>query len=1361
MLEREELVAIIEKYRLSHIQSEEEVRSKLIVPLIEWLGYPSQFRAEEFPVYGNGGSAPLHAKLADFLLFDNAGFDNNRERKRSQQEWVNNHSLLVVEAKKPGEIPESNAQPQFYSAWTRAVAYIFLDGNKIRGYLGGKITADIPIFECDVSELANTEDFLQFSYDRIRQLKETGIESVRELTPIRYKRKLSSVCHPGIPDLKGTTLITRYILPAGSYTYDYKEVQLLLPFDYLKQEKRIVLLADAGHGKTYSLYQVYNEALQQNYHPFFYSLRSLPEVNALSMIAQDEVEVDENAVFILDGLDEMSGEKRASLLHSIEHIASLYPDILIIVSSRSNSYSSQLNTDKVKIFTTKDISAKDIAGYLGQLGIDAQQWIQQVAAQNLEQFCTNVFYLSELINIWQSDGALPNRSTLMKEIVDSRIRTDIERIQDKKVILSQRVSDTRKAFEHVALIMQCMHSFSLSHEQMDKLFDAEKQQMLGCHGLWTVLDNGSWGFTHNNFREYFAAVSLSRKNLTEIKRFIAEGIDCKNIKPSWNNVLSYLVTLYTHHELQDWICEIQPSLIILFEKDRLNDEYIANTLRRIMSIHKEQNIWIDPNYSMLRKLAAFCSVPKSVAYILDEIEKHQTVRYKKNLLRCLAEFTSFFDQVQRVKDTVFAIACNKAEEISVRSDAFDVMRNHPDMFIEWTDRAASLFQKETDENIKYSILSFIERTEKAEQYIDVVINAYDRYNHRESHFISYKLLLDRIFKCIQGVGAANSLLQYLFEGKSRLLNEEGAKLFSICCNVGMKHYTGEDNSILSSLLHLVSEEKRLLSQSIYETLSIYIVHTHTELLFIRHIIAHQPLERCSYILSQIVSDSVIDIIISMISEKKIDIQIVKHIISFLPYGDQNGIKLIRAVFTYTGELIETVPPKDYSHERLINHQRFFDSLFEKERFDGLVRELIVFLGGSPDISNESLHKLTREHTTEVVALLDCYFSLQSVIPQNQHVLIEKYNEYIGDWNTFCYLSAENSIHRHNININPQQEEFLKKYCLEYFENLNVDSAVEVSEHGLSASELLIASGWLFQRLSIQCSEELALKLVALPPVIFDHDNFNQVPQCLLPLIPEGKMNNRVIELIRSNKLNSYSASAYIRYCLDHHILECKEHVVHYLLDNAANKGSTYSELICLEKMFGIGLIISDILPNCNNDDMLLSISARIPVQVTSQVLEDKLWAAYQIKKDMRWLTELIKHNSLKGLLEYHNEAAERMTLPDMVREPAIPETTEAIREVDSIQCLPVLIDLLKLSCNASFVDREFFGLKSSCWNAILAVSRTHYIETHAMLLAAQKGACLAAFDYAILDLVQAMDADQQIVLDQPMGFETAIIVTSE
>ena len=139
------------------------------------MGYPSQFRAEEFPVYGNSGSKPLPVQHADFVLFDDANFASNRSRDQSQLNWVYNHSLLVVEAKKPDEIPIINTQPQFYSAWTRAVAYILIDGNKIKGYFLGKTTADIPIVNCDVSTLVDNEDFLQFSFENIRHIKEMDI----------------------------------------------------------------------------------------------------------------------------------------------------------------------------------------------------------------------------------------------------------------------------------------------------------------------------------------------------------------------------------------------------------------------------------------------------------------------------------------------------------------------------------------------------------------------------------------------------------------------------------------------------------------------------------------------------------------------------------------------------------------------------------------------------------------------------------------------------------------------------------------------------------------------------------------------------------------------------------------------------------------------------------------------------------------------------------------------------------------------------------------------------------------------------------------------------------------------------------
>jgi hypothetical protein len=48
----------------ANIVSETDVRTRVVVPLLEMLGYPEANRAEEFPVFGYEARNPLKAKRA-------------------------------------------------------------------------------------------------------------------------------------------------------------------------------------------------------------------------------------------------------------------------------------------------------------------------------------------------------------------------------------------------------------------------------------------------------------------------------------------------------------------------------------------------------------------------------------------------------------------------------------------------------------------------------------------------------------------------------------------------------------------------------------------------------------------------------------------------------------------------------------------------------------------------------------------------------------------------------------------------------------------------------------------------------------------------------------------------------------------------------------------------------------------------------------------------------------------------------------------------------------------------------------------------------------------------------------------------
>ena len=177
---REELEALIANYQISHVQSEAEVRSKLIVPLIEWLGYPPQNRAEEFPVYGNEGRKIIPAKNADFLLFSAPDFAEHRNRNELDIQWVQNHSLLIVEAKKPTESVDDLGQPTYYSIWTKAVAYLQTNGKVIRGYYRESLVSDSQVIDCNVADLASFVAIADFSYNKILSIKQKANDDAVE-----------------------------------------------------------------------------------------------------------------------------------------------------------------------------------------------------------------------------------------------------------------------------------------------------------------------------------------------------------------------------------------------------------------------------------------------------------------------------------------------------------------------------------------------------------------------------------------------------------------------------------------------------------------------------------------------------------------------------------------------------------------------------------------------------------------------------------------------------------------------------------------------------------------------------------------------------------------------------------------------------------------------------------------------------------------------------------------------------------------------------------------------------------------------------------------------------------------------------
>lgn len=1165
----------------------------------------------------------------------------------------------------------------------------------------------------------------------------------------RDKIKVSSLCGINIPDNNGSPIIPRHIVPCD-HSMDGTSS---LPFDCLKEEKHIVLLAGAGQGKTYTLYQIYREAYAQGYHPFFFQLQTIIENNVLSLVAQDKVDIDEQIAFILDGFDELPDNKKSDLVHILENIKTLYPNILIIVSSRENSYSDQLN--EFKRYTIKSLTKDDVETFLQQSGIDVALLEEQFGKEGFQHLTENVFSLSSLIEIWKQNKSLPDQSQIVKELIDTRIkqRTDITYCQYEKQ--ENRLPEIKKAFEKIALVMQCMQRYYLTIEEIHNILSNDMNDIMLCRSLWNHTTEKRWCFAHNNCREYLAAKALSRMTLDQVLMFISNVPTSNTIKPSWVNTLSYLINIFPTNDLQNWIYNNQPELVTLFEKDRFTVEQRTEILKTIITKHKEQNSWIDPGHSFLPKLIDFCSAPDSVHFLLNEFHQDPVTRQKQNLLRCLTYFQTYETYDDAVKELVSSIALDKTADLYVRCDAFRLMAYHPDLFNDYTDSSANCANAEKNENLLYYILLFIQKTGKAEEYIDIYIDAYNQYDYYKSHLISLKMISYSTLKNIHDRNTACKLLTLFpqWYRSSHKSNEDVIDLFEKCCDLGIQYYDGEEDPFLIELLSLPFS--KITNNRCFEILKNYINKTHTEKIFVNHIILHQtPATHRGYILSQLISDPIIDEIKNLLVSHLIDIPTVENIIRRLPYNTPHQNILIDAVYHETGNRLIVEQPIDYEKESQKGHQQFFDSLFKEKLFVYLVNELITVLGKEAIISDDSYHRLldnSVQKTNE--ALFDCYQALNEALPDGEIISIENFEKYVTDRDYFCLNNAAYCLQNHSIEVSSNQKKKLSNLCTQYLEKSDFSDQIKIEEGRLSFSSYLHASTRIFNFLSVQCSEELAIKLLMLPPLLFD-TTYDELPECVIRQIQPEALRQCILDIIHKNEWNQFTAPGLINYCKEKRIIECKCEIIEYILDNRINGGYTYPALQCIKELFGIESILDEVLPKCENLELLYEISAIIPNETPSLLLDQKLWVAYKTTTDFRWLEALIKRNNIDALQEYSLRAKECMSLPDMIDEPRVPELTEAIRSITSTSCVSILVDLYLLAYTPNFIDREVFGLKSSCQSAIKTIARKDYKIAKAAIqtIAESNGAEVQTILHDLLDLI---DEEIKHVKDEPIDFEAA------
>ena len=199
-----------------------------------------------------------------------------------------------------------------------------------------------------------------------------------------------------------------------------------LLWEDIKDEKCILLLAEAGYGKTTEFQHRYEEDKRTNEYTFFLNLYLLDSVSELEDIIRDEdisifknwLDSDEEAIFYIDAIDEQLSKDEnvikylVKLFRKLKHSSKKF---FIRISSRPQFISSHElkllekhlgNFKKVKLLPFLD---EDIKTFAARNGIhDPEEFYNLLIAKGLLSYAKIPLILLFLIGNYRESRTLPN-----------------------------------------------------------------------------------------------------------------------------------------------------------------------------------------------------------------------------------------------------------------------------------------------------------------------------------------------------------------------------------------------------------------------------------------------------------------------------------------------------------------------------------------------------------------------------------------------------------------------------------------------------------------------------------------------------------------------------------------------------------------------------------------------------------------------------------------------------------------------------------------------------------------------------------------------------------------------------------------
>jgi predicted NACHT family NTPase len=997
--------------------------------------------------------------------------------------------------------------------------------------------------------------------------------------------------------------------------YFLAETQPIDTIDLVKKQNRIVLLGNAGTGKTVELKRIAAHFSKENtpLYPQLIFLNKYTDQSIEQFLQADWEKLPESQLLIiLDGLDEVESKNKRDIIRKIELFSEQQPSSTIIVSCRTNFYQSdtEQTTGTLKgfdVYILQDLDYPEIERYIQQrLAAKITRFSDEIIKNLLQPLLKIPFYLVKLVDLFEGNNSLPNSKALIfEQLLISRIKFDENHFRTT-IELKEYRDKILRVLEHIALGMETLGRNYISYDELIRLIPQLTLRDLIKHcTAWKTEDGGdTWQFEHNNIQEYLAANVLARQPVEKIKSFISFRPEHKKIIPSWINTISFLLSISHDPELLDWILRNEPEIAIKFEPDKIETSERIKIFKDVFNYYKKRRIWIDRDKFRYDELGRFGQLDEIINFLISEIKAAKHYTTLSNAIKILSTMRLPHSFKSQARELLMKAALDKFDiEITVQVQQ-DAMRalcylkiNSKDV----VDQIVSELRNSKNDWIRYGLYFFLHSSEYLDEYIDIFLEGikYTRFEISNANITRSRLGNERTeliegLKKVKSTEAIKKVISYFIDRETDMNDLFiGKHDVSFLAENASKAYS-EDPSLLS---HAVNFLLSMLNNHQNEEANQFILffdNTDTRFLAFQQALGKDTLYK-EDLLATLANNRCIEHIIEQYQGENISDDDIWRFLQALRWKNKElFLQFYENINEKFDNKFKLPPERNYEKERKERSQRDFDLLFDKEAVINEIKRIFE-IEKKQTFTTKELFKLRSKHYPDLY-YSDLATQLLRIIAGNDNVTIEKAVETINkwDWDWFCISKIyEKLMNNKEIKISKEHQNWIKEWCYSNLDNAEFKTAIiKKGEGGYSIRVKAIYLWYFFQRFEITFPKPILLDMLS-----FDYDRYGV--EYLENYLDETEMSLRIIKNLEEGIIVDDVLRNHLDYCKRYGIKE------------------------------GINFALKEIVnPNRENNDEIRRIALETFFELSDSVAELENLLP-DIADDFKWevLDKLIEHNS--------------------------------------------------------------------------------------------------------------------------------------